>query len=152
MVTTPHSHSKTLSLPPSMPETPSLFAPRCDSGGVYSTCFDQFSKANESLSRIDFPDDFVGQMEPWFGSDNFSTRFFRQDDSTNELVVTLFGEVLDEGSGTGLGALGGSAQKRSRNQVTLPTLYCQCIPLLTHHVVRRIQDPRRPCTRNSYQC
>lgn len=82
--------------------------------GIYSTCYRDFClDLDSSLSQLDYPMDFFGETNPW-PPNRFATRFFRPNDAHDELVVTLFGEVLDESCGTGLGARGGSAFKRSQ--------------------------------------
>ena len=87
------------------------FEGRAVAGGVYDTCFETFSEPFESLSQLDIGEDFVYKTEEW-PPNRFSTRFCRPDDST-DITITLFGEVLGEADGTGLGARGGSSVKRS---------------------------------------
>ena len=89
------------------------FADRNAPGGVYAKCFDDFSRHRDSLSQLDFMADFHGLTNPW-PPDRFVTQFFRPDDHDHDLVVTAFGEVLGDNEGTGFGARGGSALKRSQ--------------------------------------
>lgn len=89
------------------------FDKRNTPGGIYATCFDKFSKHHDSLSQLDFPPDFRGQTSEW-PPDRFATQFFRPNDPDHELVVVLFGEVLDGCDGTAVGARGSSALKHDR--------------------------------------
>ncbi|KAF9787360.1 hypothetical protein BJ322DRAFT_1019792 [Thelephora terrestris] len=82
------------------------FQDRNDPGGVYAICYEEFSEGGDSLSQLEFKEDFVGETNPWL-PDHFATSFHRPSNPDQELVVTLFGEVLDESDGTGLGAKGG---------------------------------------------
>ncbi|KAF9786783.1 hypothetical protein BJ322DRAFT_673449 [Thelephora terrestris] len=82
------------------------FQDRNDPGGVYAICYEEFSEGGDSLSQLEFKEDFVGETNPWL-PDRFATSFHRPSNPDQELVVTLFGEVLDESDGTGLGAKGG---------------------------------------------
>lgn len=68
--------------------------------------------------------DFREETHSW-PPNRFATNFFRPGDAEEPLVVMLFGEILDEDAGTGLGAKGGSALKRS--QVNLSQLRHQFI-------------------------
>jgi len=100
-----------------MPDTPppdDPFAARRAADGVYSSCFEKFSTAKDSLSQLDFMADFHHETTAWsVTSDCFTTRFLRPFCS-DELTVTLFGEVLSEINGTGFGAMGGSSLKRDQ--------------------------------------
>jgi len=102
---------------PSMAKAPALnaqFGARCTPGGVYASCFEQFSNDGDSLAHLDYTADFIAETEPWSGtSDCFTTRFHHPF-SEQQLAVTLFGEVLDEHECTGLGAMGGSSLKRGQ--------------------------------------
>lgn len=89
------------------------FEDRNAPGGVYSQCFDNFTRHPDSLSQLDFITDFHGETRPW-PPDRFVTDFYRPGNYDQNLVVAAFGEVLDDYEGTGFGAKGGSALKRSQ--------------------------------------
>lgn len=89
----------------------SPFEERNAPGGVYDTCFENFNRDNDSLSQLKYYADFIGETNPW-PPHRLITRFIRPSNYENDLLVMLFGEVLDEKEGTGLGARGGSVLKR----------------------------------------
>lgn len=100
------------------------FDERNEPDSIYATCFEDFTHDDDSLSQLEYYADFIGETNPWPPVPNrFVTHFFRPSDLDNDLTVTLFGEVLDENEGTGLGARGGSALKRIK--VSLLTFYYQ---------------------------
>jgi len=92
---------------------------RCDPGGVYSDCYYDFSTSDESLAKLEYPRDFIGEARS-SQSGSLATRFCRPSDPSVELRFCLFGEMLDEREGTGFGAMGGSSLKR--DEVTCSTL------------------------------
>lgn len=101
-----------------------LFDERNDPGGVYATCFRNFTRDADSLSQLEYYADFIGETNLWpLVQNRFVSRFFRPSEPDNDLVVTLFGEVLDEREGTGLGARGGSALKRTQVSHLPPHCY-----------------------------
>lgn len=104
-------------MPTSVLNLDASFAARNGPDGIYARCFDDFSTHPDSLSQLDFMADFHGVTNPW-PPNRFVTQFFRPAELDHDLVVTIFGEVLDDNEGTGLGARGGSALKRS--QVGVP--------------------------------
>ncbi|KAF9786247.1 hypothetical protein BJ322DRAFT_1108108 [Thelephora terrestris] len=75
--------------------------------GIYASCHKKFIDHPDSLARINFSSDFLAQTNVW-PVDHYATRFYRPLDIDQDLAMTLFGEVLDESNGTGLGVKGGS--------------------------------------------
>lgn len=96
-------HISPLMPSPSEPDEP-------PNSGAYATCYKLFSCHHDSLSQLDFMADFREETNSW-PPGRFVTSFFRPSDPEEELIVALFGEVLDEDAGTGLGVKGGSALK-----------------------------------------
>ena len=111
-----------------MPDTPppdNPFAARCTPGGVYSSCFERFSTASDCLAQLTFIKDFYDETTAWSQtSDSFTMRFLCPI-SSDELTVTLFGEVLDETNSTGLGAMGSLSLKRGQVGQS-PSDICHC--------------------------
>jgi len=107
-----------------------MFEYRCDPGpqGVYVKCYNEFSTSNDSLAKLDYPDDFVGEIHS-SQSGSLATRFYRSSESSEELKMVLFGEVLDEHKGTGFGAMGGSTLKCG--EVARSMIYHCIVPSLT---------------------
>lgn len=98
-----------------MPDNPLpdvSFEGRAAQDGVYDTCFRDFTQGSDSLSQLDINEGFFHETNDW-PPDRFVTRFYPATNADSDLTVTLFGEVLDESDGTGLGARGGSSVKRT---------------------------------------
>lgn len=113
------------------PDTDHPFAYRRTPNGVYASCFEKFSGDPDSLSQLHYPADFTVEADPWADNpDNFTSHFTRAGhDSSNDLSITLFGEVLGEREGTALGAKG-----NKRTSVTSMFSF-MCVKLLTHRLV-----------------
>lgn len=98
---------------PSEPDEPPI-------SGAYATYYKEFSCHHDSLSQLDFMVNFRKETNSW-PLNRFVTSFFHPSDPEEDLVVMLFGEVLDEDARTGLSAKGRSASKL--NQVNLSQLH-----------------------------